>query len=318
MNGNKIFIICGPTACGKTAAAVELAKAIDGEVISADSAQIYKHMDIGTAKVSFEEKQGIPHHLIDELEPNEPYNAAIFKKRAGGLIDEIAGRGKMPIICGGTGFYINALLYNADFEAGVDRDLAYRAELTQIAQTLGAAHLHNMLREADAEAADQIDPNNIKRVVRALEFKKLYARPISLHNREQQQKRADTAYDAQIFVLHGERQRLYERINKRVDKMLARGLVQEVEGLLQMGYSPKITSMQALGYKEIVRYLQGDCTLEGAADAVKQGTRRFAKRQLTWFKHQTAGACWIDVEEYQDYFAMVGDIIRIGGQGLNE
>ncbi|MCL2397944.1 MAG: tRNA (adenosine(37)-N6)-dimethylallyltransferase MiaA [Defluviitaleaceae bacterium] len=306
----KIVIICGPTACGKTPAAVELAKLLDGEVISADSMQVYRHMDIGTAKVTAEEMDGVPHYLIDELNPDEAYNVAVFKNRAAGLIEDITARGKMPIICGGTGFYINALLYNADFEQGLDGDMEYRAELETVAKKQGSQILHNMLKKVDTQAAADIDANNVKRVMRALEFYKLYGRPISAHNREQKEKQAVTAYDASIFVLHDRRDRLYERINRRVDKMLAQGLVAEVESLLAVGYSTGLVSMQGLGYKEIVKYLQGECSLNEAAEAIKQGTRRFAKRQITWFKHQLPGAQWIDVEEYNSHVGVAMEMLR--------
>ena len=297
----KITIICGPTACGKTPAAVQLAKAAGGEVISADSMQIYRGMDIGTAKATPAEMQGVPHHLIDELWPNEAYNVAIFARRAADLIADIAARGKMPIICGGTGFYINALLYGANFDTSgdSDRDTALRAHFEGIAASHGAGCLHDLLREVDSASADAIPPNNVKRVVRALEYHKIYGRPISAHNAAL--RTSDAAYDAQIFVLHSERAAMYDRINKRVDKMLGMGLVSEVEALLSAGYSPRLTSMQGLGYKEIVKYLQRDCTLDEAVNAIKQGTRRFAKRQVTWFKHQLPCAEWVDVGQITNY-----------------
>jgi len=305
-----IFVICGPTACGKTPVAIELAKKINGEIISADSMQIYKHMNIGTAKITEAETQGVAHYLIDELLPNEPYNAAVFKRRAADLIKDIKDRGKMPIICGGTGFYINALLFDTNFdnEAPTDCDGAYRAHLMEIASKNGPKYLHEMLRQADAKSAYTIDVNNIKRVVRALEFYKIYGHPISEHNTEQ--KKAKMAYDAAIFVLNSERQSMYARINKRVDRMMADGLLDEVENLLRMGYSPRLVSMQGLGYKEIVKYLQQNCSLQEAVDAIKQGTRRFAKRQVTWFKHQLPQANWIDVEEHSSY----GEVVQCMAQ----
>jgi len=291
----KIVVICGPTACGKTAMAVETAIKLGGEVISADSMQIYRGMDIGTAKATKAEMQGIPHHLIDELWPNEAYNVAVFARRAADLICDITARGKVPIICGGTGFYINALLYGASFEAdgASDRDAAYRTHLEELAAIHGAGCLHEKLRAIDAASAEKIPQNNIKRVVRALEYHKIYGRPISAHNAAQ--RAAKPAYDAQIRVLHSDRAAMYDRINKRVDKMLSAGLVGEVEALLTAGYSPRLTSMQGLGYKEIVSYFQGNCSLMEAADAIKQGTRRFAKRQLTWFRHQLPDAEWVEV-----------------------
>ena len=285
----EIVIIGGMTACGKSAAAVELALRLDGEVISADSAQIYRGMDIGTAKISQAEMQGVPHHLIDELEPDEAYNVAVFKARAKGLIDEIHARGRLPIICGGTGFYINALLYDADFEGG-QADHALRTQL----EKMDGDELFAQLQELDPAAAEAIDKNNKKRVVRAVEYFKSTGKKISEHNEAQKQRQP--AYDAKIFILSSERQSMYARINKRVDDMLAQGLVAEVAGLLQ-AYDPSLTSMQAIGYKEIIQHLQGQSTLDEAINAIKQGTRRFAKRQLTWFKHQLPHATWLDVDD---------------------
>ncbi|MDR2183269.1 MAG: tRNA (adenosine(37)-N6)-dimethylallyltransferase MiaA, partial [Clostridiales bacterium] len=282
----KIVVICGPTACGKTPAAIHLARLIGGEIISADSMQIYRQMDIGTAKATPDEMRGVPHHLIDELAPDADYSVAIFKNRAAGLIKDIASRGKMPIICGGTGFYINALLYDTKFDTEIDSDWDYRQNLEEIAKEKGPHHLHDMLKNVDPQAAKAIDINNVKRVVRALEYFRRHNALISLHNLQQKEKRQRPAYDAQVFVLHGERAAMYDRINRRVDKMAAAGLVEEVAALLSAGYSPDLPSMQGLGYKEIVKYLQSEQPLEMAITAVKRGTRHFAKRQLTWFRNQ--------------------------------
>ena len=309
----KIVVICGPTACGKTPAAVHLAQMVDGEIISADSMQIYRQMNIGTAKVTREEMRGVPHHLIDELAPDEPYSVAIFKNRAAALIEDITARGKMPIICGGTGFYINALLYDTDFEAEIDSDWDYRKNLETIAKEKGAEFLHNMLKDVDPEAAKSIDIGNVKRVVRALEYFRQHNALISLHNQQQMEKRQRPAYDARVFVLYGERAAMYDRINRRVDKMLATGLVEEVSGLLEAGYAPVLPSMQGLGYKEIVKYLQGEHSLDTAITAVKRGTRHFAKRQLTWFRHQLPGldARWVDIDEFSDNAAIAEEIYKI-------
>ena len=309
---NKLLVICGPTACGKSPISVEVAQKLEAEIISADSMQIYKYMDIGTAKIMPHEMQGVPHHLVDEIEPDEAYNVAAFKKRAEALITQINKKGKLPIICGGTGFYINALLYNTDFNEGeLDGDHAYRSNLNEIVNEKGAEFLHNMLREVDIKSASSIHINNTKRIMRALEYHHLYGRPISEHNENQKAKRnlLSTAYDAKIFVLHSDRQMLYDRINRRVDKMIKNGLVDEVKKLLDMGYSADLTSMQGLGYKEIVRYIQGKCSFETAVEMVKQGTRRFAKRQLTWFRHQLKDAVWIDIDEFTDNRAVALQII---------
>jgi len=311
----KIIVICGPTACGKTPAAIHLARLIGGEIISADSMQIYRQMDIGTAKVTLDEMRGIPHHLIDELTPDEDYSVAIFKNRAAALIDEITARSKMPIICGGTGFYINALLYNTEFEIEIDSDWDYRQHLEHLAKEHGPQHLHNMLRDVDPEAAKSIDIANVKRVVRALEYFRRHNALISLHNQQQKEKRQRPAYDAQIFVLHGERAAMYDRINRRVDRMVTDGLVEEVANLLSAGYSPSLPSMQGLGYKEIVKYLHGNIPLDMALTAVKRGTRHFAKRQLTWFRHQLPSlpVHWVDIDEFIDNNSIGDEIHKIIG-----
>ena len=293
-----IVIICGPTACGKSAVSINLAQLIGGEIISADSMQIYKYMDIGTAKVTNAEMAGIPHYLIDELYPNDEYNIAVFKNRAAELITDIQSRSKVPIICGGTGFYINALLYNLDFDKNHDKNAEYRREMEAIAHCEGAARLHEMLREVDLAAAEAIDVNNVKRIIRALEYYKVHGAPISQHNAAQLEKRAKPAYNAKVVVLHAARHLLYERINRRVDEMAANGLIAEVASLLDMGYSADLVSLQGLGYKEIAKYINGEYDLETALNAVKQGTRRFAKRQITWFKHQLPGAIWLDIDDF--------------------
>jgi tRNA dimethylallyltransferase len=285
----EIVVICGPTACGKSATAVKMAQKLGGEVISADSAQIYRGMDIGTAKILPHEMGGVIHHLIDELNPDEPYNVAIFAARAKALIAEISQRGRLPIICGGTGFYINALLYDADFNQGAS-DPALRQKLENFDNEL----LYQMLQEVDPKATTYIDKNNIKRIIRALEFHAATGQQISKHN-EQQREGRKIAYNAQIFVLSGCRQLMYDRINARVDDMITKGLVDEVAGLLSK-YDANLPSLQALGYKEIIRHLKGEITLNEAINAIKQGTRRFAKRQITWFKHQLPESTWVDID----------------------
>ena len=291
----ELLIITGPTACGKTAVSVEAAKLLNGEIISADSMQVYKGMDIGTAKVTPEETQGIPHYLIDELYPDEEFNVAVFQRYAKNYITDIKNRGKLPIIAGGTGFYINAVLYDNDFSGEKDAENDIRAELQALADKNGAEALHNMLRSVDPASADKIHPNNIKKVIRAIEFYRLNGRPISEHNAEEKQRTA--AYNAKIFVLDMDRKRLYDRIEKRIDIMLEQGLLNEVENLLKK-YSPTLVSMQGIGYKEFVPYFNGECTLDEAVYTLKANTRHFAKRQLTWFRHQCPDVVWVDMDKF--------------------
>ena len=283
----RILIVAGATATGKSDAAAALAVRLGGEVISADSMQIYKKMDIGTAKPTAAEMRGVPHHLIDELPPDEPYSAAIFQDMARARAADIAARGKLPIVCGGTGFYINALLYGTDFTETVT-DEKLRAELAAYAEVNGADALHTRLRGIDPDAADAIHAHNVRRVIRALEYHAQTGQRISAHNTAQRARTAD--YDADMFILTRGRAELYERIDARVDTMLARGLLDEVRGLLDAGYARSLPSMQGLGYKEIIRYINGVYTWEEAVRVLKRDTRHFAKRQCTWFAHQADGA----------------------------
>lgn len=285
-----LIILTGPTAVGKTKASIGLAKALNGEIISADSMQVYKHMDIGSAKIRPEEMQGITHHLIDELEPDEEFHVVRFQQMAKQAMEEIYAKGKIPIIVGGTGFYIQALLYDIDFTDN-DEDSAYRIELERLALEKGAEHLHDMLRAVDPSSADTIHANNVKRVIRALEFYQKTGRKISEHNEQERAKEAP--YDFCYFVLNDDRANLYERINLRIDQMLEEGLVEEVQSLKNKGYTRDMVSMQGLGYKEILDYLNGDCTLEEAIYILKRDTRHFAKRQLTWFRRER-DVIWID------------------------
>lgn len=304
-----IIIIAGPTASGKSALAIELAKKINGEIISADSMQVYQYMNIGTAKASEEELSEIKHHLIDVLYPDEPFSVAVFKEMAEKAIKDISERGKIPILTGGTGFYINALLYGTDFStAEKGENDSYRKELITLAEEKGKEYVHAMLSEIDPESAENIHFNNIKRVIRALEFYHETGTKISEHNKNE--KSRDKAYDDFMFVLNMDRDMLYDRINKRVDKMIAEGLVKEVHGLLHRGYNKSLTSMQGLGYKEIVKYIDGECTLEEAIDTLKKNTRHFAKRQITWFKHQNE-AIWLDVLKYRDINALTNEVTNI-------
>ncbi len=287
-----LIVIGGPTACGKTEFSIELAKRISGEVISADSMQVYRHMDIGTAKVTPEEMQGVPHYLIDELEPDEEYNVMIFQQKAKVYIEEICGRGKIPILVGGTGFYINALLYDNDFTE-TENDTTFREECYTLAREKGPEALYEKLKQTDPEYAAEIHANNVKRVTRALEYHYLTGKKLSAHNAAQ--KRKESPYNAAVFLLTMERERLYRRIEERVDSMLSQGLAEEVRGLLERGYHPELVSMQGIGYKELVPYCKGECTLEEAVVQLKTNTRRFAKRQLTWFRRQIDGL-WLDMD----------------------
>ena len=289
-----LIILTGPTAVGKTDLSIKLAKAVNGEIISADSMQVYKKMDIGTAKIMPEEMDGVPHYLIDVLDPKEDFHVVLFQKLAKEAMEEIYAKGKVPIITGGTGFYIQALLYDIAFDNN-DGDMAYREELEELAREKGAEYLHNMLAEIDEEAAKSIHANNIKRVIRAIEFHKQTGRKISEHNEEERQK--VSPYNFVYFVLNNDRQVLYERIEKRVDIMLEQGLVAEVEALYKEGYDSNLVSMQGLGYKEILAYLKGECTLEEAVYILKRDTRHFAKRQLTWFKREKE-ITWVNKNEF--------------------
>lgn len=286
-----LIIIAGPTACGKTAMSILLAKKINGEIISGDSMQIYRYMDIGTAKVTKEEADGIPHYLIDELMPDEEYNAMIFQQKAKQYMEEIWNRGKIPIVVGGTGFYINALLYDNSFTE-TDGDDSFRKNCYEQAKKEGPEVLYRKLMEIDPEYAKTTHANNVKRVTRALEYYHLTGQKFSEHNAEQRQK--ETPYTAAVIILTMERKKLYERIEKRVDSMMDAGLLNEVKGLLDQGYDGNLVSMQGLGYKEFLPYFSGVITLEKAIDDLKKGTRHFAKRQLTWFRRQIDGL-WIDL-----------------------
>ncbi|MCC8098234.1 MAG: tRNA (adenosine(37)-N6)-dimethylallyltransferase MiaA [Eubacterium sp.] len=302
-----LVIIGGPTACGKTAVSVELCRLIGGEVISADSMQIYKGLDIGTAKVTEEEKQGIPHFLIDELEPWEDYSAAVFQRLAKKHIEEIAGRGHVPVVAGGTGFYINALVYNNDFSEE-ERDYTIRNELTTELNEKGGEYMYSLLKEIDPKYAESVHANNVKRVLRGLEFYRETGRLFSEHNADE--KKREPYYDAKIFVLNMDREKLYRRIDLRVDKMIEADLVGEVKGLLDRGISRNAVSMQGLGYKEMTAYLEGEMSLDEAVYTIKRDTRHFAKRQLTWFKHQCKEAVWVDIGDFESVKEIAEFIVR--------
>lgn len=296
-----LIILTGPTAVGKTKLSIELAKAVNGQMISADSMQVYRHMDIGTAKIRPEEMQGIPHYLIDVLDPWESFDVVRFQTMSKEALEKIYTAGAIPIVVGGTGFYIQALLYNIDFDEN-DSETGYRSELQSFADRYGVEALHDRLRQVDEKSADMIHPNNIKRVIRALEFYHQTGTRISEHNETQRQK--ESPYRFVYFVLDDERERIYRRIDQRIDQMLDQGLVAEVKQLRDMGCTRDMVSMQGLGYKEILAYLDGECTLEEAVYILKRDTRHFAKRQLTWFRREQ-DVRWIERQEYPDEAAML-------------
>lgn len=289
-----LIIITGPTAVGKTELSIKLARALGGEIISADSMQVYRHMDIGSAKVTKEEMDGVPHHLIDVLDPWEDFNVVIFQQMAKKALDEIYARGAVPIIAGGTGFYIQALLYAVDFKEN-PQGSQIREELEALAEEKGADYLHQCLAEVDPESALAIHSHNVKRVIRALEYYRQTGQKISVHNQEERQKKSPFSFA--YYVIHSERSRLYARIDKRVDLMLEQGLVEEVRRLKEMGCHRGMVSMQGLGYKEILDYLDEKCTLEEAVYILKRDTHHFAKRQLTWFKRER-DVRWIALEDF--------------------
>ena len=294
MKKKPLIILTGPTAVGKTKASIGLAKAVDGEIISADSMQVYRHMDIGSAKIKPEEMEGIPHHLIDVLEPDDEFHVVKFQQLAKKAMRKIWERGHIPIVTGGTGFYIQALLYDIDFDENEKED-ACRKELEAYAREHGAEALHEKLALVDPASAEMIHPNNIKRVIRALEFYEQTGKRISEHNETQRQR--ESPYAFAYFVLTDDRAHLYERINRRVDQMIEEGLVNEVQALKDKGYTKQLVSMQGLGYKEILDYLDGNCTLEEAIYTIKRDTRHFAKRQLTWFKRER-DVIWINKQSF--------------------
>lgn len=287
-----LIIIAGPTAVGKTALSIKLAKAVNGEIISADSMQVYRGMDIGTDKISPEKMQGVPHHLLNIINPDEDWNVSEFKTRARSALLDITSRGKIPILTGGTGFYIQALLYDVDFRNNENENSDVRRRLEEISKTPdGPRILYNRLLATDPVSCEKIHINNVKRVIRALEFYELYGEKISEHNKNEAQKQSP--FNFAYFILNNDREIMYNKIEARIDEMLKKGLLQEVKHFYDMGYTEEMTSMQGLGYKEILSYLKGDNSLEEAVNILKRDTRHFAKRQLTWFKREK-DAVWID------------------------
>jgi len=302
-----LIVLTGPTAVGKTSLSIALAKAVDGEIISADSMQVYKYMNIGTAKITEEEKCGIPHFLIDELEPDEEFNVTIFKNKVMGYIKDIKSRGKVPIIVGGTGFYIQSVIYDINFnEYGDDSNV--RKKYEAMAETIGKSELHKKLALVDREYADSVSENNVKKVVRALTFFEMTGEKLSEHNKRERERRSP--FDFAYFVLTMDRKKLYERIDKRVDLMFDMGLVEEVKALMAKGYDKSLVSMQGIGYKEVIDYLNGKTSLEECIDIIKRDTRHFAKRQLTWFKREKV-VTYIDKDEFAAEDKCLKEMLRV-------
>lgn len=301
-----LIILTGPTAVGKTATSIGFAKAIGGEIISADSIQVYKGMDIGSAKITKQEMDGVPHHLIDILNPEDAFNVMLFQQYAKKAIHEIYERGHIPIITGGTGFYIQSVLYDIQFEDEEESDV--RKRLEQEAAEFGAEYLYEKLQNVDKLYADSLHANNVKRVIRALEFYELNGYPFSQHN--QTQRENVSPYLFRYYVLNEERGVLYRRIEQRVDNMVSEGLLEEIKGLKEKGYTRNLVSMQGIGYKEVFRYLDNECSFDDAIAEIKLNTRHFAKRQLTWFRREKE-VCFINKQDFShDYDKILGYLIH--------
>lgn len=309
-----MIILTGPTAVGKTSLSIHLAKSINGEIISADSMQVYRKMNIGTAKIKPEEMGGVKHYLIDIIDPKEEFNVVKFKAYAQEAIHEIYEKNKIPIIVGGTGFYIQALLKDVSF-ASTKEDSGYREYLQQLAEQKGASYLHELLRKVDEESSIKIHQNNVKRVIRALEYYHQTGEKISQHN--DTEKARKSPYDFLYYVLTHDRNVLYQRINERIDRMIQEGLVEEVRGLYQEGYRQNLVSMQGLGYKELFNYFDGQYSLEEAIEILKRDTRHFAKRQLTWFRREE-DIRWLDKSNYKNEQEILEEILRqVNEKGWN-
>lgn len=302
----KLLVLAGPTAVGKTDISIELAKEIDGEIISADSMQIYKYMDIGSAKITKEEMGGITHHLIDIVEPKRDFNVSTYKELAQKAIKSIYNKKRFPILVGGTGLYINSLICNYGF-TGAKVDLNYRKYLERLAELQGREYVHSLLKNIDNISYERLYPNDLKRVIRALEVYKLTGKTITEFN--SRDNLYNISYKLYYFVLNMDRIKLYDRINKRVDLMLENGLIDEVKSLRYMGCTKDMQSMKGIGYKEIIRYLDGEISLEEAIYLVKKGSRNYAKRQLTWFRKDKR-AIWIDKDKFDSDEQIVNYIIN--------
>lgn len=300
MDKPKVIVICGPTASGKTSLSIELAKKINGEIVSSDSMQIYKYMDIGTAKPTKEEMQGIKHYLVDFVEPNQRYSVADFKKDAETAIEEILKKGKTPIIVGGTGLYVDSLIYGIEYQE-IKFDAQYRQKLEEKAEKEGLEKLYEEATQIDPQAMEKISQNDKKRILRVLEIYKATGK--NKTQQEVESRKNEVKYDYKVFAINLERTLLYDRIDKRVDIMMENGLVEEVEQLLKK-YKEFPTAMQGLGYKEVVEYLQGELTKEEMCEKIKMGTRRYAKRQITWFK-KNKQTIWIGPKDIQTILAQI-------------
>ena len=303
---DNLFILIGPTAIGKTALSINLAKKLNGEIISADSMQIYKLMNIGTAKITIDEMDEIPHHLIDIVYPDEEFTVADYKRNSIDKIIDINERGRLPIIAGGTGLYINSLVYNLNFTE-VEPNEEIRANLESLGEKYGNEYLHRKLSNIDKTSADKISPQDKKRIIRALEIFEITGIPMSDQNKNFREYNKD--YNLTMVGLNMDRQKLYNRINLRVNEMLEEGLIEEVSSLIKMGYNKELVSMQGIGYKEIIEYLEGNSTLEEAIELLKRKTRNYAKRQITWFKRDER-IKWYNVDEYSDLSLLTDDIIN--------
>lgn len=305
-NKPNIVVIVGPTAVGKTDISIAAAKALNGEIISADSAQVYKYMDIGTAKISHDEMQGVKHYMIDEVNPDQSFSVADFRDKADKYIQEITANGKLPVITGGTGLYINALLNNLDFTKSVG-DEDFRERMQEIADNKGNEYLYEMLKPIDIEAYQRLHANDVRRVIRALEVFEFTGKTIT--HFQEESKKIPPRYNCAYIGLTMDRQKIYARIEQRVDVMIEKGLIEEVKKLLNMGYNRDLVSMQALGYKEIVKYLDGEISLEESLFILKRDSRHYAKRQLTWFRRDER-IKWFNIDEYHDRITLVKNIIN--------
>ncbi len=309
----RICIISGPTAIGKSDLSIQVAKSLNGEIISADSAQVYKYLNIGTAKLSEEEMQGIKHYMIDEVYPDEKFSVALYREKAKKYIDEINAKDKLPIIVGGTGLYIKSFLDNLDFTNSIV-DENYRKHIANLAKTIGNKYIHEKLKDIDPISYKKLHPNDIRRITRALEVYRHTGKPISYYHIKSRKKSCQ--YDFAYLCLNAKRETIYNRIDLRVDKMIDMGLINEVEGLMNLGYDKSLVSMQALGYKEIINYIEGRMSKEEAIEHLKRNTRRYAKRQLTWFKADSR-IFWINIEGYYNSKDIVENIIRFFAGKIN-
>jgi tRNA dimethylallyltransferase len=303
---NKVVILVGPTAVGKTDISIDLAKELNGEIISSDSMQIYKHFDIGSAKPTVEEMDGIPHYLIDEIDPFRNYSVSDYQEKAKGYIKDIFSRGKTPIVTGGTGLYVNALMYDMDFSKSASAP-EYRVSLEKLAEEHGNKYIHEMLKDVDEKSYNKIHFNNLRKVIRALEVLHVTGQTIDDFSSDLTKTKD---YDFVLIGLTRNRKRLYVRINKRVEIMMENGLIDEVKNLKEMGLNESNTSMQGIGYKEVVPYLEGHYDKETMISMIKQNSRRYAKRQMTWFRRYD-DIHWFDYDQFTSYEEMKAEIIHL-------